>query len=76
MTAPAPSPADTTSTIVRTVRCPQCGGESLYAPSNPHRPFCSERCRQIDPGVWASDGYRVPSASGPDAGHGDPTTGD
>ena len=43
----------------RIVRCPGCGGDSVYAPSNPSRPFCSERCRNADLGAWASEGYRV-----------------
>ena len=43
----------------RIVRCPRCGGDSLYAASNPSRPFCSERCRSADFGAWASEGYRV-----------------
>ncbi len=47
------------STPARTVRCPGCGGASRYAPDNPWRPFCSERCRKIDLGAWASEGYRV-----------------
>ena len=44
----------------RQVRCPACGGPSLFAPENPWRPFCSERCTQIDLGAWASEAYRVP----------------
>ena len=43
----------------RTVRCPQCGGDSRYAPDNPWRPFCSARCRSVDLGAWASERYRV-----------------
>jgi uncharacterized protein len=42
-----------------TVPCPACGGRSLFAPSNPWRPFCSERCKQIDFGAWASEEFRV-----------------
>ena len=45
---------------VRKVRCPQCGGDSLWSPDNRWRPFCSERCKQIDLGAWASDAYRIP----------------
>ncbi|HEY2558494.1 MAG TPA: DNA gyrase inhibitor YacG [Caldimonas sp.] len=41
------------------VRCPSCGGESVYAPSNPDRPFCSPRCRNNDFGAWASDAYGI-----------------
>lgn len=55
MTAPdSPKP--------RIVRCPHCGGDSIFAPSNTWRPFCSERCRQIDLGAWASESFRVPAA--------------
>jgi endogenous inhibitor of DNA gyrase (YacG/DUF329 family) len=43
----------------RIIRCPGCGGDSVYAASNPFRPFCSERCRGADFGAWASEGYRV-----------------
>jgi uncharacterized protein len=32
----------------------------LYSPENPARPFCSERCKLIDLGEWASEGYKVP----------------
>lgn len=42
------------------VRCPQCGGESRWSPENKFRPFCSERCKLIDLGAWASEAYRVP----------------
>ncbi|MCL2345687.1 MAG: DNA gyrase inhibitor YacG [Desulfobulbus sp.] len=51
----------------RKIRCPQCGGEVLWAPENPWRPFCSERCKQIDLGAWASDAYRIPVTAGSDA---------
>ena len=47
-------------TGVRKVRCPQCGGEAIWSPENKWRPFCSERCKQIDLGAWASESYRVP----------------
>jgi endogenous inhibitor of DNA gyrase (YacG/DUF329 family) len=43
----------------RVVRCPACGGKSLYAPENPHRPFCSARCRHHDLGAWATESYRI-----------------
>jgi endogenous inhibitor of DNA gyrase (YacG/DUF329 family) len=29
---------------------------------NPYRPFCSERCKLIDLGQWATDAYRIPQA--------------
>ncbi|WP_374338644.1 DNA gyrase inhibitor YacG [Methyloversatilis sp.] len=46
----------------RKVVCPRCGEPALYAPSNPARPFCSMRCKQIDLGAWANEEYRVPDA--------------
>jgi uncharacterized protein len=41
------------------VRCPACGGKSVFAPSNSWRPFCSQRCKQVDFGAWASEEFRV-----------------
>jgi len=51
-----------TTPKARTVPCPQCGTPAVFAPSNRWRPFCSERCRSIDLGAWASESYRVPAA--------------
>lgn len=45
--------------ILRHVRCPGCGGDSVYAASNPSRPFCSARCKNMDFGAWASESFRV-----------------
>ncbi|RTL19806.1 MAG: DNA gyrase inhibitor YacG [Burkholderiales bacterium] len=56
----------------RIVRCPQCGGDSVFAPSNRWRPFCCERCRQIDLGAWASESFRVPAAPPQDPDEGNP----
>lgn len=50
----------------RKVRCPACGGESVYGPQNPYRPFCSARCKGIDLGAWASESFRVPDETPPD----------
>jgi uncharacterized protein len=44
----------------RRVTCPGCGGDSVFAPSNPFRPFCSERCKNMDFGAWASENFRMP----------------
>jgi hypothetical protein len=41
------------------VTCPGCGEVRPYSPSNRWRPFCSERCKLMDLGAWASDGYVV-----------------
>ena len=43
----------------RTVRCPTCGGEALYAVTNPARPFCSPRCKTNDFGAWASEAFAL-----------------
>ncbi|HVP51145.1 MAG TPA: DNA gyrase inhibitor YacG [Terriglobales bacterium] len=42
---------------VRSLRCPTC--KKLVLRSDAEFPFCSERCRLIDLGKWASDGYVV-----------------
>ena len=44
----------------RLVNCPQCGKPALWDAANRYRPFCSERCRLIDLGAWASESYRIP----------------
>jgi len=31
-----------------------------WTAENAFRPFCSERCRNIDLGAWAAEEYRVP----------------
>jgi len=52
---------------VRTVACPRCGVQSPFdAKANPFRPFCSERCKLVDLGAWASEAYRVPVVELPD----------
>ena len=55
----------------RVIRCPGCGGPSLYAAENPSRPFCSARCKNNDFGAWASEGYAVPATTEPDEGDDD-----
>jgi endogenous inhibitor of DNA gyrase (YacG/DUF329 family) len=37
-------------------RCPICS-----RPSDPvHRPFCSDRCKQVDLGRWLKGAYAIP----------------
>ena len=43
----------------RTVSCPRCAKPVRWGPDSPFRPFCSERCKMIDLGAWASEEYRV-----------------
>jgi uncharacterized protein len=58
MTAPEIEP--------RRVDCPVCKGPSVYSVANRFRPFCSERCKDIDFGAWASESFRVPTEAPPD----------
>ena len=41
------------------LRCPTCN--TLVLASGEDFPFCSDRCRKIDLGKWASDAYRISS---------------
>ena len=43
----------------RVLRCPTC--RTLVTPSVPDFPFCSDHCRTIDLGKWASGAYRISS---------------
>jgi len=45
------------------VACPCCRKSVQYRADNPYRPFCSERCRLIDLGEWASEGHRIAGES-------------
>ncbi|MDT5156230.1 MAG: uncharacterized protein QOC99_3085 [Acidobacteriota bacterium] len=42
------------------MKCPNCHKPSKWE-DNPHRPFCSERCKLLDFGAWANEEYKVPS---------------
>ncbi len=42
------------------VACPQCGKEVVWNSDSRYRPFCSERCKLIDLGQWATESYRIP----------------
>jgi endogenous inhibitor of DNA gyrase (YacG/DUF329 family) len=43
----------------RVVSCPICAKPVPWSPESAYRPFCSQRCRQIDLGAWAAETYRV-----------------
>lgn len=53
------------------LRCPIC--RKPVARGAPELPFCSERCRQIDLGKWASGGYVIstPIHQAEETGEGD-----
>ncbi|HKT51891.1 MAG TPA: DNA gyrase inhibitor YacG [Candidatus Angelobacter sp.] len=42
---------------VQSLRCPTC--RTLVLAGSQDFPFCSERCRLIDLGKWASGGYVI-----------------
>ena len=48
------------ASAARIVTCPQCGKPVPWTSESRYRPFCSERCKMIDLGAWASERYRVP----------------
>lgn len=43
----------------KTLQCPTC--RALVSLKGEDFPFCSERCRRIDLGKWASGAYRISS---------------
>lgn len=49
-----------------TVACPHCQTPVPWTPESRFRPFCSERCRLIDLGAWASERYAIPVQTPPD----------
>jgi len=44
---------------VKLLKCPTCG--MLVRPQDEDFPFCSDRCRKIDLGKWASGAYKISS---------------
>ena len=48
-----------------TVDCPTCGSAVQWDAANAFRPFCSDRCKLIDLGAWASEEHKLPDM--PDA---------
>jgi endogenous inhibitor of DNA gyrase (YacG/DUF329 family) len=54
-------------------RCPQC--QSEFQGRGSHFPFCSERCKLLDLGAWASERYSIPAVElDPQESVGTPTT--
>ncbi len=43
------------------IKCPKCKAMHEYSVDNPYRPFCSERCKEVDLGQWANEEYAIPS---------------
>jgi endogenous inhibitor of DNA gyrase (YacG/DUF329 family) len=46
----------------RIVACQTCRAPVEWTPASKWRPFCSERCKLIDLGQWATGAYRIPVA--------------
>ena len=51
----------------RIVSCPTCSERVKWTEGNPHRPFCSERCKLLDLGNWLDENYRIAGDPAPDA---------
>lgn len=46
------------------MKCPICGKK--VERESPHEPFCTDRCRLIDLGNWATEKYRVSEPAAPE----------
>jgi hypothetical protein len=53
-----------------TIPCPIC--KKPVSLDDPNMPFCSDRCRLIDLGNWATEKYTVPGAPVPEESKDDP----
>jgi len=42
-----------------TPRCSICGQEADFTTANPHRPFCSARCKSVDLSKWLDEDYVI-----------------
>ncbi len=49
-----------TDTTPHIVNCPTCGTGVKWTSANELRPFCSERCKLLDLGAWASGEHKIP----------------
>ena len=43
--------------MAQKLHCPICGKDVLF--DDPNMPFCSDRCRSIDLGNWATEKYVI-----------------
>lgn len=44
---------------VKTVNCPTCRQAVSWDKNSTFKPFCSERCKLIDLGEWASEKHTI-----------------
>ncbi len=54
-----PVPSNQPVPTPQLTRCGICGRPFDFAASR-HRPFCSERCQQVDLGRWLGESYGFP----------------
>lgn len=47
------------------VKCPVCKRLVEWTSDYPFRPFCSERCKLIDLGAWATEENRISEEASP-----------
>lgn len=45
------------------ITCPTCGKHNTWRAENSFKPFCSDRCKLIDFGEWASETRTIPGSS-------------
>lgn len=50
------------TTTVKEVSCPNCGVQVQWIEKNEYRPFCSDRCKLIDFGEWATEKHSIAGA--------------
>jgi endogenous inhibitor of DNA gyrase (YacG/DUF329 family) len=43
------------------VNCPTCSKKVVWKETSTYRPFCSDRCQQIDLGSWADESFSIPA---------------
>jgi endogenous inhibitor of DNA gyrase (YacG/DUF329 family) len=41
------------------IACPHCGKKNTWTDENKYKPFCSDRCKLIDLGDWATEKHRI-----------------
>jgi hypothetical protein len=56
------------------VRCPICNVAVPWVETSRWRPFCSERCQQIDLGDWAAERHVIAGEAVTDESPGAPLT--
>lgn len=42
------------------VQCPTCKKPVLWMAEQIYKPFCSQRCKLIDLGDWATEAHKIP----------------